>query len=99
MSMAMALIDQLTGPFEPEAYNDEYRVALERVIESKLVGGKPVVAAPVAAKGKVGDLMDALKASIEATKTERSGRKGKAVAEAKPKKAAIPRKANSKVSA
>ena len=70
-----ALIDQLTGEFEPEEFHDDYRVALERVIESKLVGGEPVTAAPAAPKGKVGDLMDALKASIESTKSERSSKK------------------------
>ena len=87
MSMAQALIDQLTGPFEPGDYKDEYKLALERVIEAKLVGGTPVVAAPVAAKGKVGDLMDALKASIEATKTERTTGKKKSAAEVTSKKA------------
>ncbi len=75
MSMAIALIDQLTGPFEPEDYQDDYRIALEKVIEAKLVGGEPVKVAAVAPQGKVGDLMDALKASIEATKAERSGKK------------------------
>ena len=75
MSMAIALVDQLTGPFEPEDYEDDYRIALEKVIEAKLVGGEPVKVAAVAPQGKVGDLMDALKASIEATKAERSDKK------------------------
>ena len=75
MQMAITLIDQLTGPFEPEEFVDEYRTALEQVIESKLTGGQPVTSAPVAAQGKVGDLMDMLKASIEATKAERSAPK------------------------
>ena len=36
MSMAITLIDQLTGPFEPDQHHDEYRTTLERVIEAKL---------------------------------------------------------------
>ena len=98
MQMAHILIDQLTGDFDPENYRDEYRSALETVIESKLAGGQPVTPAPVASQGKVGDLMEALKASIEATKSERAP-KQKAVAEAAPKKAATPRKAKAKAKA
>jgi len=36
MDMAATLIDQLTGEFDPSLYRDEYRVALEQVIEAKL---------------------------------------------------------------
>lgn len=68
MAMANTLIDQLTGPFEPEQHRDEYRVALERVIEAKLGSGAPVTAAPAPPPGKVVDLMEALRASIQATK-------------------------------
>jgi DNA end-binding protein Ku len=75
MDMALALIDQLTGSFEPENYHDEYRSALQQVIEAKLGTGQPATAAAVAPQGKVGDLMEALRASIEATKTERTSRK------------------------
>ena len=70
MAMAATLIDQLTGPYEPEQYHDEYRSALERVIEAKLGAAEPVTVAPTPAKGKVVDLMEALKASIQATKKE-----------------------------
>jgi DNA end-binding protein Ku len=36
VAMAITLIDQFTGTFEPESLQDEYRVAMERVIEVKL---------------------------------------------------------------
>ena len=74
MAMAGTLIDQLTGTFEPEQHHDEYRSTLERLIEAKLGAAEPVTVAPTPARGKVVDLMEALKASIEATKkeTERS---------------------------
>ena len=68
VNMAVALIDQLTAEFSPEIHADQYRFALERVIEAKL--GTPQVAAtpPPTPQGKVGDLMEALRASIEAAK-------------------------------
>ena len=72
--MAATLIDQLTGEFDPSLYRDEYRIALEQVIEAKLSGSEPVTATPVSSQGKVGDLMDALRASIESTKSERSAK-------------------------
>ena len=68
IAMATTLIDQLTGPFEPEQYEDQYRVALQQVIEAKLGSGEPVTAAPAPPQGKVVDLMEALKASIQAAK-------------------------------
>ena len=70
MAMATMLIDQLTGPYEPATYRDYYRLALERVIEAKLSSEQPVTAAPAPARGKIGDLMEALRASIEATKSQ-----------------------------
>lgn len=70
LQMAVMLIDQLTGAFEPHAYRDEYRDALQQVIEAKLGSGAPVSAAPEAPQGKVRDLMEALRASIEAAKSQ-----------------------------
>ena len=104
MNMAVALIDQLTGPFQPEDYHDEYRTALQQVIEAKLGTGQPVTAAPAAPQGKVGDLMEALRASIEATKTERTDRKtaskktaaAESIEEATAKKPAASRKTKAK---
>ena len=68
LMMAESLIDQLSGDFEPRDYQDDYRSAMEQIVESKLGNVEPVIVAPAQSKGKVGNLMDALKASIEATK-------------------------------
>jgi len=68
MQMAVMLIDQLTGEFQPAEYQDEYRGALQQVIEAKLGSGAPISAAPEAPQGKVRDLMEALRASIEAAR-------------------------------
>lgn len=82
LKMAVNLISSLSSAFQPEKYTNEYRQAMLEVIESKITGQE--VAIPEApAAGKVVDLMDALKASIDLAKKE----KAKADKQAKPKKA------------
>lgn len=61
--MASALVDLLTAHFDPQAYKDEYREELMKLIQAK-VEGREVVAAPEAAP-QVMDLMEALRASLE----------------------------------
>lgn len=68
--MAQQLIEQLTTSFDPSRYKDEYREQLERLIQQKMVGGTGQVAVE-APQTKVVDLMEALKASIEAAKKEK----------------------------
>jgi DNA end-binding protein Ku len=73
LSMAKSLIDSLSGDFEPDQYSDNYREALQSLIEAK-VEGKEVVqpTEPAAESGTVVDLMAALRASVEAAKQGRS---------------------------
>ncbi len=73
LDMAFTLIELLRKPFEPEEYQDTYREALAQMIEAKL-DGRDVVKAPPARDGKVLDLADALRKSVEAA---RKGGKGK----------------------
>jgi DNA end-binding protein Ku len=67
VDMAKTLIQNLTEPWNPEAYTDEYREALMDIVERK-VAGQPIEAPAAAAPARVVDLMDALKASVEAAK-------------------------------
>jgi DNA end-binding protein Ku len=69
LKMAKSLVDMLTGDFEPEKYQDNYREALLELIERKAEGEEIKRPAPVA--GKVTDLMDALRQSIDAAKRDR----------------------------
>ncbi len=69
--MAEALVDLLAGHFDPKEHKDAYREALLHVIEQKLEG-KQVVTAPTAEATKVTDLMEALRASVEAAKKRRA---------------------------
>ena len=72
LQMAVSLIENLSDNFDAERYEDEYQVALKQVIEAK-VQGAPLPTPPREKDGKVVDLMDALRASIEATKKKSSG--------------------------
>lgn len=67
LTMAKMLIEQLTTPFEPEKYKDDYREAVLHAIEQK-VSGQQVSMAPAPQKTSVIDLMAALQASLDATK-------------------------------
>jgi DNA end-binding protein Ku len=69
MKMAKSLVEMLTGDFEPEKYHDNYREALIELIERKAEGEEIKRPAPVA--GKVTDLMEALRASVEAARSRR----------------------------
>ncbi len=64
LQLASQLIDQKTGAFDPAMFKDRYQKAVQEVVKAKLRGQEPVVAkAPE--RGKVINLMDALKQSLE----------------------------------
>lgn len=67
LAMARQLITNLTAPFSPEKYTDEYRAALLEIIDGK-IKGEEVFIASAPEKGEVIDLAEALKASVEATR-------------------------------
>lgn len=67
LTMAKMLIEQLSTPFEPEKYTDDYREGLLHLIEQK-VAGEEISLAPAKPETNVIDLMAALQASIEAVK-------------------------------
>jgi len=67
VDMAKALIENLTEPWNPEAFSDQYREALLEIVERK-VAGEPIEAPAEAPPARVVDLMDALKASVAAAK-------------------------------
>jgi DNA end-binding protein Ku len=69
LKMASLLIAQLTRPFNPEDYRDTYSEKLLKVIEAKAKGkvtGKPL---KVAHKATTDDLMEKLKASLNAKRS------------------------------
>jgi DNA end-binding protein Ku len=102
IEMAKALIENLSEPWNPQAFRDEYREALLEIVEKK-AAGEAIEAAPEAAPARVVDLMEALKASVEAVKkkeppsagsgaAKKSAAKKPAAKKSAAKKAAAPRK-------
>jgi DNA end-binding protein Ku len=72
LAMASSLIDSMAGDFVPDAFTDDYRAALQEVIDAKVEGREIVQPeeqeeAPSAAV----DLMAALKASVERARAAR----------------------------
>jgi DNA end-binding protein Ku len=72
LAMAQSLIDTLSGDFHPEQYSDNYREALQALIDAKIEGREVVAPVePTGDSGTVVDLMAALRASVEAAKEGR----------------------------
>ena len=72
LKMAGSLIESMTVDFDPSQYTDQYREALEELVEAKIEGHE--VAAPLrpAEEKPVASLADALRASLAAVDTGRS---------------------------
>jgi DNA end-binding protein Ku len=70
LAMAASLINTLAADFDPTRFTDEYREALQSVIDAKIAGRE--VASPPASPQQepVGDLMAALRASITAARRD-----------------------------
>lgn len=70
LDMARSLVESLADKFRPESYADEYRTALEQLIEQKM-RGETKRAKRRKPEPRVIDLMDALRASVEQAKGDR----------------------------
>ncbi len=97
-AMAASYIDTLRGEFDPDQYHDEYRQALEQVVEAKAAGVPlPETEEEEPEGAEVVDLVAALRASVEAAKARRAG--GEPAKKALAKQAAPAEKAPAKKAA
>ena len=72
LEMAQTLVDRFTSKFDHSKYEDQYRKRLLKIVKQKQKGEE--VHAPVREKEKATpDLLDALRASVEAAKGTRTG--------------------------
>lgn len=72
LAMAQSLIETLSGDFDPTQYADDYREALEKLIEAKVEGREVVQpSSPAGEDAPVVDLMAALRASVAAARENR----------------------------
>jgi DNA end-binding protein Ku len=75
LQMAKSLVQSLAeDTFDPARYQDQYHEALMQVVNAKVEGQQVVTAPEVDAEPRVMDLMEALKASVEAAKKQRAER-------------------------
>jgi len=75
LKLAQQLIDQQTSEkFDPDAYKDEVHARIEAAIKKKVDEGQEIsmVEPPPPGEGKVIDLMDALRASLEKSESARA---------------------------
>ena len=67
LDMAKMLVDNMTKPFVPEDFKDEYQARLRDAIMKK-IQGQEIVTADTSEPGNVIDLMEALQKSLEMSK-------------------------------
>jgi DNA end-binding protein Ku len=74
LQMAKLLVDTLAGDYDASDYADDYRGAVEALVQAKLEGGE-VKRAPEAkaSSGEVVDLLAALQRSVDAAQSARGG--------------------------
>jgi DNA end-binding protein Ku len=79
LKMAASLIDTMTEDFDPSAYHDSYREALQALVEAKIEGNEVVSPAGQADSPKAGapaDLAETLRASVAAARANRDSGAG-----------------------
>ena len=73
LNLAKQLIKTYTRPLELDKFTDNYETAVRELVEAKLAN-KPLPKAPAKARGKVVDLMSALRQSLAAKDVARGGK-------------------------
>jgi len=68
IKLAMTLIDQMTAPFKPEKFKDEYYEKIKKAIKQKIAGKEIIETKEVVEPVNVINLMDALNKSLKTNK-------------------------------
>ncbi len=68
LDLAVSLIEQMSEPFKPEKYKDEYNEKLKKAIKRKIAGHDIVEQKEKAEPTKIINLMDALQKSLKQAK-------------------------------
>ena len=86
LKMAKALIEGMSGKFDPSDYKDEYRRKVQEAIERK-ISGKEIVSPKESGSDKMIDLMEALTKSLELAQKPKLARRAVAKKASERKKA------------
>ena len=65
VDLAVTLINQMTGKFEPEKFKDEYNIKLKKAIKKKIAGNDIVEYVEKEEPSKIINLMEALEKSLK----------------------------------
>ena len=71
VDLAKNLIQQMTAPFQPQKYKDEYHIKLKKAIKQKIAGNEIVEAKEEKEPAKIINLMEALKKSLVSSPNKR----------------------------
>jgi len=71
MDMAEALVEQMSGPWQPEDYHDTYTERVRELLKAKQAGEEITREEPREETGEVVDLFEALSRSVERRKKKR----------------------------
>jgi DNA end-binding protein Ku len=87
LKMAASLIDSMTVDFDPSQYTDQYREAVEELVEAKIEGHE-VAAPPPPPEKPVTSLADALQASLAAVGDKPGGTRDIGAGRKRPRRSA-----------
>lgn len=97
LRMAQSLLEEVTKGFSMDELHDEYREAMEALVEAKQHGAKPKAPTPKREESNVIDITDILSRAIESERARRGGGREQApAAEAPAKKTAAKKTASSR---
>ncbi|MDP9220312.1 MAG: Ku protein [Actinomycetota bacterium] len=74
LAMAASLVESLSGDYDPDEFNDEYRDEMQALVDAKLSGGETAPAPQpreAEGSGEVVDLLSALQRSVERAREAR----------------------------
>lgn len=77
LDMAETLIERFTSSFRHDQYDDEYRKRLLKIVKRKQKGEEIHAEAPVEEREEPTDILDALRASVEAAKSSSASSNGR----------------------
>ncbi|MEV6488823.1 Ku protein [Actinoplanes sp. NPDC051633] len=83
LAMASQLIDSMSGPWKPSDFRDTYTDRVNELIKAKSKGKEVTPSEPAPAATGAADLLEMLRASVEAAKKGRSAKKTPAKSAAK----------------
>jgi DNA end-binding protein Ku len=70
LAAATSLVSSMTSPFDPGDFTDEYRAALEQLIETRAEDAQPPPIPPQRVGDQTMDLLEALQLSVERARAE-----------------------------